>query len=51
MDLRTEEEKKICEDCGEICSKHCVIYRKVVERKEELERRNDGQEGISHVSG
>ena len=36
----TEAEKKdFCENCNEICSRHCVIYRKAEFRKDEEERR------------
>ena len=33
-DLRTEEEKKICEGCCDlICTRHCPIVRKEEERR------------------
>lgn len=39
IDYRTEEEKKICERCEDlICTRHCPIYRKEEERREEKER-------------
>ena len=40
-DLRTEEEKRICERCDDlICSKHCAIFRKEEERKEKNGRKD-----------
>lgn len=41
-DLRTEEEKRICERCDDlICSKHCAIFRKEEERKGKNGRKDD----------
>ena len=41
MDYRTEEEKRICEVCCDlICTRHCPIVRKEIERREEKEGDN-----------
>lgn len=38
-DYRTEEEKKICSRCDDlICTRHCPIFRKELERKEAEEK-------------
>lgn len=32
--ITEEEQKEYCENCGEICSRHCVIWRKAEERED-----------------
>ena len=41
MDLeqyKSNTDKEICSHCCEICSKHCIIWRKAEWKKEEQEK-------------
>ena len=37
--VKESEKREFCENCNEICSRHCVIYRKAEFRYDEEERR------------
>ncbi len=46
-DFITESEKRdFCDNCCEICSRHCVIWRKAEEREDEHENKAEGHKGV-----
>lgn len=53
-DFITHHEDAICSTCSDICSMHCVIYRKARERKEQWEKEHEGKgvndNGYEHQS-
>ena len=38
--ITEKEEKDFCSNCNEICSRHCVIWRKAEIRHDEAEKSN-----------